>query len=60
MTVELTNKPGRLVGSTLFAFIDYFTMSSWVPKKTKLVLLLSTARQSDKIGEREKPEIVKF
>ena len=35
-------------------------MSSWVPKKTKLVLLLSTARQSDKIGERGKPEIVKF
>ena len=35
-------------------------MSSWVPKKTKLVLLLSNACQSDKIGERGKPEIVKF
>ena len=35
-------------------------MCSWVPKNNKLALLLSTAHQSDKIGESGKPEIVEF
>ena len=35
-------------------------MRSWVPKKNKLVLLLSTAHQFGKIGQSGKPEIVEF
>ena len=60
LLVELTKKAYRLVGSTLFAFKDDLIMCSWVSKINKLVLLLSTAHQSDKIGESGKPEIVEF
>ena len=60
LPVKLTKKAGLLVGSSLFSFKDNLTMCSWVPKKNKLVLLLSTAHQSDKIGESGKPEIVEF
>ena len=60
LLVELTKKACRLVGSTLFAFKDDLIMCSWVSKINKLVLLLSTAHQSDKIGESGKPEIVEF
>ena len=59
-SLQLTKKAGRLVESTLFPFKDDLTMSLWVPKKNKLVFLLSTAHQSDKIDESGKPEIVEF
>ena len=60
LPVELAKKAGRLVGSSLFSFKDDLTMCLWVPKKNKLVLLLSIGHQSDKIGESRKPEIVEF
>ena len=60
LPAELTKKAGPLVGSTLFSFKDDLTMCLWVPKQNKLVLLLSNAHQSDKIGESGKPEIVEI
>ena len=35
-------------------------MCLWVPKKNKLVILLSTGHKSDEIGERGKAEIVEL
>ena len=60
LPVELTKKAGRLVESTSFSFKDDLTKCSWIPKKNKLVFLLSTAHQSDKIGESGEPEMIEF
>ena len=44
-------KAGGLAESTLLAFENDLTMCLLVPKKNKLILLLSAACQSDKIGK---------
>jgi hypothetical protein len=49
----------RSVGSSLFAFKDFFTLVSFVPKKSKAVLLVSTNNHEAKINESTtKPEII--
>ncbi|XP_023228246.1 uncharacterized protein LOC111628649 [Centruroides sculpturatus] len=56
---------GREEYSSLFGFgKDYATLVSYVPKKRKVVLLLSTLHQSDAIdpetGNKKKPEAITF
>ncbi len=49
----------RSVGSSLFAFKDFLTLVSFVPKKSKAVLLVSTNHHEAKINESTtKPEII--
>jgi len=47
---------GRDVHSTLFAFIGECMLLSYVPKKGKVVLMLSTEHDSPQISDRKKPE----
>ena len=58
--IALTTKGNREINSTLFAVKDSVTMCSWVQKKGKLVLLLSTLHQTKEIAKSEKPEIIEF
>ena len=47
LPIPLTIKGNREINSTLFAFKDSVIMCSWVPKKGKLVLLLSILHQTN-------------
>lgn len=55
---------GREIFSTLFGFEKDKTLISYVPKKGKTVLMLSTLHNDDAIdgatGEKKKPEIISF
>ncbi|XP_015120075.1 piggyBac transposable element-derived protein 4 isoform X1 [Diachasma alloeum] len=61
---ELTAVQKRPVSSSLFCFTDECTLVSYVPKKSRNVLLLSSLHHDDKIdeetGSRQKPEIMTF
>lgn len=59
--LQTKNRPEK---STIFAFQENVTMVSYVPKKNKNVLLLSTLHHTDTIdestGDQRKPEIITF
>lgn len=49
----------KKVGSSMFAFHDYLTLTSFVPKSNKAVLLISTHHHDNKIDdETNKPQII--
>jgi hypothetical protein len=49
----------RTVESSLFAFKDYLTLTSYVPKKNKSVILISTNHHKGDIDiKTNKPEII--
>lgn len=49
----------RPVGSSLFAFKEYLTLTSFVPKEKKAVILISTKHHSDEVDFlTKKPEII--
>lgn len=50
----------RQVGSSIFGFNDNKTIVSYVPKKNKVVILLSTVHHVPVINENGKPEIIMF
>ena len=55
---------GKLLCESTFGFQSDCTLVSYIPKKNKVVLLLSTLHNDDKIdpdsGEAKKPEIITF
>ena len=57
---EFKQAKGRDVHSTLFAFIGECMLLSYVPKKGKVVLMLSTEHDSPQISDREdqKPQAI--
>lgn len=61
---ETVNTRTRPVNSSLFAFQDNCMIVSYVPKKYKNVLLISSMHDSDSIdeesGDQMKPEIISF
>ncbi|KRX26647.1 PiggyBac transposable element-derived protein 4 [Trichinella nelsoni] len=59
---ELTEARGREVGSSLFCFDRQLTLVSYIPKRKKSVLLLSTMHHDDAVYEDQegKPDIVLF
>ncbi|KRZ47793.1 PiggyBac transposable element-derived protein 4 [Trichinella nativa] len=59
---ELTEARGREVGSSLFCFDRQLTLVSYIPKRKKCVLLLSTMHHDDAVNEDQegKPDIVLF
>lgn len=51
----------RAKGSSLFGFINYKTMTSYVPKKNKSVVMISTMHHDQSIDATTgKPEIIMF
>ena len=49
----------RAINSTYFAFKDFMSIVSYVPKKNKAVVLLSSKHHFSKINEKTmKPEII--
>nr|CAI5855201.1 unnamed protein product [Callosobruchus analis] len=57
----MTNVKGRPLQSSVFAFGDKSTLVSYVPRKGKNVLLISSMHKSDEVDERsQKPEINLF
>lgn len=64
LPVELVQTRKRPVNSSLFAFGENQTLVSYVPKKYRNVILVSSMHDSDAIdertGEQAKPEIVTF
>ena len=56
------NARNRSIKSSLFGFQDGFTILSYVPKKGKVVLLLSTLHHDDSVDDSENklPEIISF
>ncbi|XP_054713571.1 piggyBac transposable element-derived protein 4-like [Uloborus diversus] len=62
--VEFVNTKKREIHSSLFGFQKDCTIVSYVPKKGKCVLLLSTMHNDDTIdedsAEKKKPEIITF
>jgi len=46
--------------SSEFRFTDTATMVSYVPKRGKVVILLSTMHGDDKLGDGGKPDIILF
>nr|CAI5820341.1 unnamed protein product [Callosobruchus analis] len=57
----MTNVKGRPLQSSVFAFGDKSTLVSYVPRKGKNVLLISSTHKSDEVDERsQKPEINLF
>jgi hypothetical protein len=50
----------RVEGSALFGFRENATLVSFVPKKNKSVILLSTMHHSGEISENGKPEIISY
>ena len=61
---EFLNLRGREEKTSLFGFEDNCTLVSYIPKKKKNVLVLSTLHNDDKIdeetGDARKPEIITF
>ena len=61
---EFTSSTGRELYSSLFGFQKHMTLVSYIPKKNKCVLLLSTMHNDDSIdttsAESKKPEIITF
>jgi hypothetical protein len=54
----LADRNGKIV-STLFAFNDYLSLSSYVPKKNKAVVLLSSKHHTETISEaNHKPQMI--
>ncbi|XP_023225627.1 piggyBac transposable element-derived protein 4-like isoform X2 [Centruroides sculpturatus] len=64
LPLRFTDVRSRKVYSSLFGFSKDFTLVSYVPKKNKNVLLLSSFHRNDTIddttGSRKKPEILTF
>lgn len=57
--LEFTNTRSRPVQSSMFAFKDHCTLVSYVPKKYKNILLISTMHHDDEVDEASlKPEII--
>jgi len=59
----LANKKGRDPLSTLFGFHDELTLASYVPKKNRVVLMLSSEHHDAKIEDgdtnpKKKPEVI--
>ncbi|XP_017471351.1 PREDICTED: uncharacterized protein LOC108362744 [Rhagoletis zephyria] len=50
----------RTIGSTTFGFKNNVTMCSYVPKKNKAVILLSTMHNDAEIADSGKPEIIEY
>ena len=51
--------PSRIVDTCLFAFKDEMTITSFVPKKSKAVILVSTQHHTDEIDlKSKKPKII--
>lgn len=48
---EMLEGKKRIEGSSIFCFTDYCTMVSYMPKRDKLVLLLSTMHHDDAITQ---------
>lgn len=56
---EFVQRNTRPIGSSMFGFGDNCTIVSYIPKKNKNVLLISTCHDDDKIDlETNKPEII--
>ncbi|XP_023312582.1 piggyBac transposable element-derived protein 4-like, partial [Anoplophora glabripennis] len=56
---EISNPTTRPIGSSMFAYNDYITLVSYIPKKKKNVLLLSTLHHDDKTDRQTgKPEMI--
>lgn len=56
---EISNPATRPIGSSMFAYNDYITLVSYIPKKKKNVLLVSTLHHDDKIDRQTgKPEMI--
>jgi len=57
--VEFQSNKSREVGSSLFAFHDYLTLVSFVPKQNKAVLLLSSKHHDNLVDKKSgKPNII--
>ena len=55
---EFSN-PTRPIGSSMFAYNNYITLVSYIPKRKKNVLLVSTLHHDDKISQLTgKPEMI--
>lgn len=60
---ELKASPSREVGSSIFAFKNDVTLVSYVPKRNRSVIMLSTMHHDKSIVEdhpKKKPEIITF
>lgn len=57
---EMLPHKDREEGSSLFGFTDTTTICSYVPKKRKAVILMSTLHDDNAIGESGKPEMIEF
>ena len=56
---EFATGINRELGSSLFGFSDWQTLVSYVPKKNKSVILLSTMHDDNKVDEATgKPEMI--
>lgn len=56
---EFLKNSKRAIGSSIFAFKDHLSIVSYVPKKNKSVILVSSKHHEEKINENEqKPEII--
>ena len=56
---EFQSNKSREVGSSLFAFQDYLTLVSFVPKQNKAVLLLSSQHHDNLVDKKSgKPNII--
>lgn len=64
LPIEFTNTRNRAQYSSMFGFQDNNTIVSYIPKKYKNVILVSTLHHDDSIdastGEKCKPEIITF
>ncbi|KAJ8709358.1 hypothetical protein PYW07_009184 [Mythimna separata] len=59
--IEFLPKKDREVNSTLFGFTSTKTLCSYVPKKNRAVMLVSSMHHSDQIDEKtNKPEIIMY
>lgn len=57
---EMKAHKDKAIGSTSFGFRKNVTMCSYVPRKNKAVLLLSSIHYNGEIAESGKPEIIEF
>ena len=56
---RIFEKKKRAIGSSIFAFKDHLSLVSYVPKKNKSVILVSSKHHEEKINEnKQKPEII--
>lgn len=57
---QFVNTKKRPLGESLYGFRENCTLLSYVPKKNKVVLLISSMHNTAQVNESNKPEIIDF